>query len=210
MQLIAHRGLTTEFIKENTIEAFLNALYNGYDGIELDVRLTKDNKIVVLHDKLINRTSNGRGNINNFNYNDLLKYNFGTKKVKSKIPLLSNVIKKINNKTIIIELKEKIETIDLEKILMKNSTNNYYICSFNKEYIDNIKDTKYKKGLINYVFNSNINIKDYDFILILESLFNKDIYNYLKENNIESIIYGTLNKINLKNKEIINNIKYIV
>ena len=210
MQLIAHRGLTNDYIKENTIEAFLNALNNGYDGIELDIRLTKDKKIVVLHDKLINRTSNGKGNINNFTYKELLKYNFGTKEIKSKIPLLSIVIEKISNKVIIIELKEKIDLKDLENILIKNPTNNYYISSFNKEHIDNIKDTKYKKGLINYIFNSNVNIKDYDFVLILESLFNKDIYNYLKENNIEPIIYGTLNKINLKNKDIMNNIKYIV
>lgn len=210
MQLIAHRGLTTEYIKENTIEAFLNALNNGYDGIELDIRLTKDNKIIVLHDKLINRTSNGNGNINNFTYKDLLKYNFGTKKIKSKIPLLTNVLKQINNKVVIIELKERIDKKDLENILNENKTNDYYICSFNKEYIDNIKDIKYKKGLINYVFNSNINIKDYDFVLVLESLFNKNLYDYLNNIKVEPIIYGTFNKINLKNKDIINNIKYIV
>ena len=210
MQLIAHRGLTNEYIKENTLEAFLNAVSNGYEGIELDVRLTKDNKIVILHDKLINRTSNGKGNINNFTYKELSKYNFGTKETKSKLPLLSTVIEKINNKIIIIELKEKIKLKDLENILIKNITNEYYICSFNKEYIDNIKDIKHKKGLINYIFNSNVNMKNYDFILVLESLFNKDIYYYLKENNIEPIIYGTSNKINLKNKDIINNIKYIV
>lgn len=210
MKLIAHRGLTNEYIKENTIEAFINALNNSYDGIELDIRLTKDKKIVVLHDKLINRTSNGSGNINNLNYKDLLKYNFGTKKCKSKIPLLSEVIKKINNKIIIIELKEKINKHDLENILNKNTTNDYYICSFNKEYIDNIKEIKYKKGLINYVFNSNINIKDYDFVLILETLFNKNLYDYLNNINIEPILYGILNNINIKNKDIINNIKYIV
>ena len=65
MKLIAHRGLTNENIKENTLEAFINAIENNYDGIELDIRLTKDKKIVVLHDKLINRTSDGKGNINN-------------------------------------------------------------------------------------------------------------------------------------------------
>ena len=159
MQLIAHRGLTNEYIKENTLEAFLNAVSNGYEGIELDVRLTKDNKIVILHDKLINRTSNGKGNVNNLTHKELSKYNFGTKEIKSKLPLLSTVIEKINNKVIIIELKEKIELKDLENILKKNITNEYYICSFNKEYIDNIKDTKHKKGLINYIFNSNVNIK---------------------------------------------------
>ena len=210
MQLIAHRGLTTENIKENTMEAFLNAINNDYIGIELDIRLTKDKKIVVLHDKLINRTSNGSGNINNITYKDLLKYNFGSYKIKSKIPLLSEVIKNISNKIIIIELKEKIDLKELENILSKNQTNKYYISSFNKEYIDNIKGIKYKIGLINYIFNSNIDIKNYNFILILESLFTKDIYNYLNSINVEPILYGVLNHITLKNKDIINNIKYIV
>lgn len=210
MQLIAHRGLTTENIKENTMEAFLNAINNDYIGIELDVRLTKDKKIVVLHDKLINRTSNGSGNINNITYKDILKYNFGSYKIKSKIPLLSEVIKNISNKIIIIELKEKIGLKELENILSKNQTNKYYISSFNKEYIDNIKGIKYKIGLINNIFNSNIDIKNYNFILILESLFTKDIYNYLNSINVEPILYGVLNHISLKNKDIINNIKYIV
>ena len=49
MKLIAHRGLTNENIKENTLEAFINAIENNYDGIELDLRLTKDKKIVCLH-----------------------------------------------------------------------------------------------------------------------------------------------------------------
>ncbi len=210
MQLIAHRGLTTKNIKENTIEAFLNAIENNYDGIELDIRLTKDKKVVVLHDKFINRTSDGSGNINNLTYKEVLKYNFGTKTIKSKIPLLSNVIKKINHKIIIIELKEKIELSILENILCKNKSNIYYICSFNKSYIDNLKGSIYKLGLINYVFNSKINLKNYNFVLILESLFTNNIYNYLEENKIEPIIYGIKNNINIKNKKILNEIKYIV
>ena len=210
MQLIAHRGLTSTTIKENTIEAFLNAIKNNYDGIELDIRLTKDRKIVVLHDKLINRTSNGRGNINNLTYNEVLKYNFGTKEKKSKIPLLSTVVESINNKIIIIELKEKIELIDLETILNKNKSNDYYICSFNKSYIDNLKGSNYKLGLINYIFNSKINLEDYNFLLILEALFNDSIFETLQNKKVEPIIYGIKNNISLKNKEILNEIKYIV
>ena len=210
MQLIAHRGLTNESIKENTILSFLNAIKNNYDGIELDIRLTKDKELVCLHDKMINRTSNGKGNINNLTYKEVLKYNFGTKNKKVKIPRLLDVINNIDNSIVFIELKEKIELEILENILDKNNTNEYYICSFNKSYIDNIKNTKYKKGIINYVFNSNININDYDFVMILENLFNKDIYDKLKNNNVECVLYGTLSKINIKNKEIINDLKYIV
>ena len=210
MKLIAHRGITNKYIKENTIESFINAIKNNYDGIELDIRKTKDKKIVVLHDKFINRTSNGVGNINNLTYNEVKKYNFGTNKVKSKIPLLSEVIDKINNTIIFIEIKEEINKEELGNILNRNKTNTYYIMSFNKKYIDNLLGIEYKLGLINYVFNSNIDLSKYDFLLILEDLFNKDIYEYLLKNNIESVIYNTLGNIKIKNKDIIDNLKYII
>jgi len=210
MDLIAHRGLTNDYIKENTMEAYLNAIKNNYSGIELDIRKTKDNKIVCLHDKFINRTSNGVGNINNLTYRELLKYNFGSKKVKSKIPLLSDVVKSINNKIIIIELKEKINIDELENILKSNDSNDYYICSFNNKHIENIKNIKYKIGIINYIFNSGLNKNKYDFILILEDFFNEDIYNYLNKLGIEPIIYNISNNIKIKNIKITNNLKYIL
>lgn len=210
MHLIAHRGLTSKDIKENTLEAFKNAINNGYEGIELDIRKTKDNKIVVIHDKYINRTSNGNGNINKITYKKLLKYNFGSKKMYSKIPLLKDIVKNINNTNIFIELKEKINKDELDSILKKNNTNKYYLMSFNKEYIDNLLGIEYNLGLINYVFNSIIDYNKYNFILVLEDLFNKDIYNYFKEKNIEVILYNLRGNINIKNKDIINEIKYII
>ena len=210
MDLIAHRGLTNENIKENTLEAFKNAINNNYNGIELDIRKTKDNVIVVLHDKYINRTSDGIGNINNLTYKNVLKYNFGTKKHKSKIPTLKDIIKNINNTSIFIELKEKINKEELENILKLNNSNNYYIMSFNKQYIDNLLGIEYNLGLINYVFNSFIDYSNYNFVLVLEDLFNKNIYDYFKKLNIEVVIYNIRNNISLKNKEIFNDIKYII
>ena len=210
MELIAHRGLHNEKIKENTILAFDNAMKNNYSGLELDIRKTSDNEIVVIHDSTIDRTSNGKGFINKITYKELKKYNFGTKDKRQKIPTLNEVIKKYNNTTIFIELKVEITKKELNNILSKNTTNTYYIMSFNKKYIDNLIGIKYKIGLINYVFNSNINYKNYNFILILEDLFNEKIYKKCTDNNIEPVIYGTLNKINLKNKELLNKVKYIV
>lgn len=210
MHLIAHRGLTNNNIRENTLKAFKNALNNNYDGIELDLRKTKDNIIVVLHDKYINRTSNGVGNINKITYKEALKYNFGTKNNKSKIPTLKEVIKNISNTNIFIELKESVDKEELNNILKLNKTNKYYIMSFNKKYIDNLIGIEYNLGLINYVFNSMIDYSNYKFILILEDLFNKDIYDYFNNINLEVVIYNIRNNISLKNKELFNNIKYIV
>ena len=187
LDLIAHRGLVDHNICENTIKAFKNAISKGYNGIELDIRKTKDNIIVVLHDKYINRTSNGKGNINKLTYKEVSKYNFGTKTNKSKIPTLKEVIKTINNTTIFIELKENIEKEELTNILNINSTNKYYIMSFNKKYIDDLIGIKYNLGLINYVFNTLIDYNKYNFILVLEDLFNEDVYKYLKRRKIKII-----------------------
>lgn len=210
LDLIAHRGLVDHNICENTIKAFKNAISKGYNGIELDIRKTKDNIIVVLHDKYINRTSNGKGNINKLTYKEVSKYNFGTKTNKSKIPTLKEVIKTINNTTIFIELKENIKKEELTNILNINSTNKYYIMSFNKKYIDDLIGIKYNLGLINYVFNTLIDYNKYNFILVLEDLFNKDIYDYFNNINLEVVIYNIGNNISLKNKELFNNIKYIL
>ena len=107
MKIIAHRANGFEY-KENTKEAILKCLDTDYiDGIEIDVRMTKDKKIVIIHDSLINFVSDGSGIVSNMNYDELLKYNFGTKENISKIALLDDVLSLINNnKIILIELKE--------------------------------------------------------------------------------------------------------
>lgn len=210
MFLIAHRGLHNDKIKENTLEAFYNAINNNYDGIELDIRLTKDNKIVALHDKYINRTSNGKGNINKLLYKELLKYNFGSKENKSKIPLLKEIITSINNTTIFIEIKEKINKNLLIPILEKNKSNVYYIMSFDENYIKEFINTKYKIGLINNIINKKHDKDIYNFTVILEDFFNDTIYKEQKNKDKEIVLYGLLKNISLKNKNILAKIKYIV
>jgi len=58
----AHRG-AWGYTPENTLEAFELAVTQEADGVELDVQLTKDGEVVVIHDETIDRTSNGRGNV---------------------------------------------------------------------------------------------------------------------------------------------------
>ena len=60
MQIFAHRGYSSNY-PENTMTAFRKALEVRADGIELDARLTADGNLVVMHDKSVDRTTNGRG-----------------------------------------------------------------------------------------------------------------------------------------------------
>src|SRR5438876_10263953 len=58
--LMAHRGSSDE-LPENTIAAFQRALEQGADVLETDIRFTRDNQIILMHDATLERTTNGRG-----------------------------------------------------------------------------------------------------------------------------------------------------
>jgi len=58
--VFAHRG-SSAALPEHTLGAYLRALDEGADGLECDVRLTRDGHLVCLHDRRLERTSNGRG-----------------------------------------------------------------------------------------------------------------------------------------------------
>ena len=207
MKFIAHRGLYNDNIGENTISAIDNAFKNAYYGVELDLRKTKDNKILLIHDSFISRVSNGIGLVKLLTYNELLKYNFGKSYIE-RIPLLSEVINKYQNKFFLLELKEKISIEELNL----NTKNTYYISSFYESYLKNIpKSSKYKKGIINYVFNNNIDLNDIDFIMILDLLITDNIYKYYTDKGIEVLIYGVGEKFNLNlSKENRLKVKYII
>ena len=59
-KIFAHRGASS-YAPENTLPAFALATRQGADGIELDVHLTRDGQLVVIHDETLERTTNGSG-----------------------------------------------------------------------------------------------------------------------------------------------------
>ncbi len=70
MKNFAHRGFSGKY-PENTMLAFQQAAAVGADGIELDVQLTKDGELVVIHDERVDRTTNGSGNVRDFTLREL-------------------------------------------------------------------------------------------------------------------------------------------
>jgi glycerophosphoryl diester phosphodiesterase len=75
--VFAHRG-ASKLAPENTMAAFRKALELGADGIELDVHLSRDGHIVVTHDELVNRTSNGKGFVKDKTLDELKSLDFGS------------------------------------------------------------------------------------------------------------------------------------
>ncbi|WP_146552257.1 glycerophosphodiester phosphodiesterase [Rummeliibacillus sp. SL167] len=74
--VLAHRG-GSQLAPEHTMAAFRKAAELGVDGFEIDIRLTKDEEIVVFHDDYIDRTSDGTGRIADLTLEELQKFNFG-------------------------------------------------------------------------------------------------------------------------------------
>ena len=68
-KIFAHRGYSGNY-PENTMLAFKKAIECGVDGIELDVQLTKDGEVVIIHDETIDRTTNGKGYVVDYTYEE--------------------------------------------------------------------------------------------------------------------------------------------
>ena len=122
--LIAHRGYhnNKKGIPENSVLAFKKAIDNKY-LIELDVRLTKDKKLVVFHDGNLKRVCGVNKRVKDLTYRELLKYNLFDTTLK--VPLFSDVIKLVNGRVpILIETKYHNRYVVLEKILI-NELSNY-------------------------------------------------------------------------------------
>jgi len=114
--IIAHRGASAK-APENTLTAFKLALEMGADGIELDVMLTKDEELVVIHDDTVDRTTNGSGRVSEFSYNTLRDLDAGTAYSPEfqgeHLPTLAEVFEQFGGKMLInIELKNYASPFD--------------------------------------------------------------------------------------------------
>lgn len=76
-QVVAHRG-ASEAAPEHTLAAYLKAIEDGADALECDVRLTRDGHLVCVHDRRIDRTSNGRGLVSTLELAELADLDWGS------------------------------------------------------------------------------------------------------------------------------------
>ena len=131
MLKIAHRGAKA-YEPENTLQAFQKALDLNSDGIELDVHLSADGHIIVIHDETIDRTTNGKGLVNSFSLAELKSFLIDG---KYQIPTLNEVFDLVDKRCLInIELKglatpNKVVALIEEYIAAKNWNYNHFIVS---------------------------------------------------------------------------------
>ncbi len=85
--IAGHRG-NPSVLPENTMESFKNAVECGVDMIETDIHLTKDNVLILMHDDMVDRTTDGEGLIREKSYDEIKRLNAGTSDCPSHVPTL--------------------------------------------------------------------------------------------------------------------------
>lgn len=153
MLKIGHRGARA-YEPENTLRSFKRAIELGVDGVELDVRETKDKKLVVIHDADVSRTTNGKGLVSELTLKEIKALE--TEKGE-RIPTLEEALDFIDKKVkILIELKEVGTEKKVLDLLKKKGLDNVIIVSFLEEALKRIRELneKIETGLI-YVRHKN-------------------------------------------------------
>jgi glycerophosphoryl diester phosphodiesterase len=148
MLKVGHRGARA-YEPENTLRSFNKAIDLGVDAIELDVRKTKDNEIIVIHDADVKRTTNGEGLVRDLTLKEIKNL---TSEKNEKIPTLEEALDSLNRKVkVFIELKETgIEEQVVSLIKKKAMKKSAVIVSFLEDALKKVKeiDPEIETGLI--------------------------------------------------------------
>lgn len=118
MMILGHRGSPRE-APENTIPSFLMALDRGADGIELDVTLSRDGALFIIHDYTLSRTTDGRGLAARHTLDQLQSLDAGSyfsrQFAGTRIPTLQEVVEALGRKAfIMIEIKTSLVGTNME------------------------------------------------------------------------------------------------
>ncbi len=137
MLKIGHRGARA-YEPENTLRSFKRAMELGANAVELDVRRTKDDEIVVIHDAEVDRTTDGSGLVSELTLEEIKQ--FVTEKGE-KIPTLEEALEFLGKRVkILVELKETgLEENVLDLIHEKGLIENVIIISFHEEALRNVR-----------------------------------------------------------------------
>ncbi|MFC4322784.1 glycerophosphodiester phosphodiesterase [Litchfieldia salsa] len=146
--VIAHRG-GAGIAPENTLYAFKMAERLGVDAIELDVRMSKDKELIVIHDETVDRTTDGTGLVSNLTLDQLKEFDAGYRLKMEKrgypfrnrgiqIPTLEEVFQEIKHTSFVIEIKDTNPKVEkkVAKLIKKYKLKKKVIVgSFNDESI---------------------------------------------------------------------------
>ncbi|MBC2712014.1 MAG: glycerophosphodiester phosphodiesterase [Desulfosarcina sp.] len=150
---IAHRGCSARY-PENTLAAFKGAIDAGAHMIELDVNLSKDRQLVVIHDKTVDRTTSGTGAVNAFTLTQLSQLDAGSwfdpRFNAERLPTLAQVLDEVKGHMLVnIEIKpeafeaqgpaDAVERQVLDMIREKKMRDDVLVSSFEWQVLENLR-----------------------------------------------------------------------
>ncbi len=221
-EITAHRGSSIKY-PENTMLAFIGALNEQANWIELDVQQTKDDVLVVSHDNNLKRTTGKDINITDVNYDEIEEIDVGSYLNSnypiSYIPRLEDVIKwaSSNNMKVNIELKPNGMENDLEEkvialIKKYNFEDNCVVASGKYEVLEKVKeiDDDIKTAYVmSFFYGDIIKLDKVDVFSIEASSINSELVKKI-HNNGKEIYAWTVNNSDSINKMLELNVDNII
>jgi glycerophosphoryl diester phosphodiesterase len=136
--IVAHRGASA-YEPENTLRSVKRALELGADMVEVDVRASRDGHIVVMHDAMVDRTTNGKGYVKDMTLEELKKLKVG---LGERVPTLQEVAELIRGKAqLVVEIKvPEIEEKVLQIIKENELERDVLITSFYHPILKHVKE----------------------------------------------------------------------
>lgn len=175
MKIFAHRGSSGTH-PENTLAAFRAAAALPIDGVEIDVHLTKDGEVVVIHDEKINRTTDGKGYVKDMTLDELRQFDAGSwfseEWSGERVPTLDEVLAVFEGTShqLNIEIKSDIFPYDglVDKVLTlankREMGNRLLLSSFNHEDVLHVcRETEVKSAIL----ASQIYVDIYDYARVI-------------------------------------------
>lgn len=204
----AHRG-ASGYAPENTMSSFKMALELKADYLELDVHLTKDGHLVILHDETVDRTTDGKGAVKDMTLAEIKKLDAGIKYAQKfkgeKVPALDELLKTFSGKIKFnIEIKGEGCEAGVVKLIKKYKIEkDVMVSSFHHEYLQKIKELEpsiVTAGLV--MMGPKIkhlkNTIKANYLNIHESFLTKAIYDKAHEFGLGVIVWTVNEKENMK------------
>ena len=139
VKIIGHRGSRDEY-PENTILGIKKAIENNVDGVEIDVHLSKDSELIVIHDDSVDRTTDSFGNIIDMTLPEIKKLDAGN---GEQVPILQEVIGVIKEANVELFIEIKCPGAK-EKVVEAISCNSIYslavVKSFDHRIVKKVKE----------------------------------------------------------------------
>jgi len=146
---VAHRG-ASRYAPENTLIAFRLALEHGAPAVECDIQRTRDGHLVVIHDQIVDRTTDGRGAVGDHDLEDLRRLDagrwFSPEFAGERVPLLDEVLGLVRGHTLLaLEIKnspvfyEGIEQQVVNAVRSRGMEEDVLLISFDHKILQNVR-----------------------------------------------------------------------